>query len=87
MKLADAAWHEVVVVYTLVRALGVAGCALGVAAGLQVARWGLYLTTDEPDETAARPRARRAALGQLLQVCGSAFCAIAMVALVRQLVR
>jgi len=82
----EAAWHGVVGLYQLVHGLGMPGCLVAVAAGLQLARWGLCLTEDDGGQVEA-PARRSRALGQLLQACGSAFCAIAMVALVRQLVR
>ena len=86
LGVADAAWQGVVILYGLVLGLGMPGCMLAVAAGLQVARWGLRLAAEDEWEPDAAARMARA-LGQLLQAFGSAFCAIAMVALVRQLVR
>lgn len=82
----EAAWRAVVVLYGLVHGLGMPGCMLAVGASLQLARWGLRLTALESEQLEV-PARRSRALGRLLQACGAAFCAIAMVALVRQLVR
>ena len=85
LSIGKTAWHAVVHLHGLLQGAGVAGCVLAVAAGLQMARWGLRLTAD--DWKPAPPARRARALGPLLQACGAAVCAIAMVALVRQLVR
>ncbi|WP_399686357.1 hypothetical protein [Xenophilus sp.] len=95
LLLSLSAWHRLDRFYGLVRDLGAAGCALAVAMGWLMNRWGLRLTARDPWTLAVLGRAGRAGplaaevprrlLGRLLQIGGTALTSIAMLAMARSM--
>ena len=81
----EAVWRSACFLYEAVRALGMLGSMLAVAAGFHMGRWGLRLSEQEAAPYVSLRTSQM--LGGMIQVCSALLCAVASVALVHFMVR